>query len=125
MTKFDDPLKLIEAGLAYLVNHPEPITYSDFNAALGNHFDLNTEEGRYAIGQVLGLITDRLRDSSPNTRHFMLSALVHTKGGDPGAGFYKLAVDLRLLKPNASEFDRMDFWVGQVKAIRDYYGYNA
>jgi hypothetical protein len=122
MTNIDNPLELLQAGLAHLVRHPEPITYSDFNSVPGSPFDLSSDEGRYTIGQVLGLITDRLREDNPYTRHFMISALVHTKGGDPGAEFYKLATELDLLKPNASDFDKMEFWVNQVKAIQTYYG---
>jgi hypothetical protein len=121
MSDSNDPVKLIENGLDHLVHHPEPITYSDFNALLGSRFDLSSDGGRYAFGQVLGLITERLREDDPDTRHFMISALVHTKGGDPGAGFYKLATELGLLKPNASDFDKMEFWVKQVKAIKEYY----
>jgi len=52
----------------------------------------------------------------------MISALVtYLDANDAGTGFYAFAQQLGLLPPNASAPARLDFWVGQVKALYEYY----
>lgn len=100
------------------------MTYSDFVVALADRtgsaaFNLDHDYDRARLGDLLGVITTRHRQSDPANHKLMISALVHTKGGGPGNGFYELAADLGLLRRNASDFTKMEFWVKQVNALRN------
>lgn len=54
--------------------------------------------------------------------HLMISALVcYLDANDAGSGFYAFAQDLGLLARKASADEKLEFWVGQVKALHAYY----
>jgi hypothetical protein len=57
----------------------------------------------------------------------MISALVvYMDGNDAGSGFYKLAQDLgELPSDTVSSRAREQFWIGQIKALYDYYRTHA
>jgi hypothetical protein len=67
---------------------------------------------------VLYLIVGRNRP----TTDLMISALVtDLDANDADTGFYAFAQELGLLPRNASASAKLDFWVGQVSALHQYY----
>ena len=77
-------------------------------------FDLETEGGRHALGQLLGDVT---REDYP-TSGVLLSALCTHKGGnDVGGGFFELATQLGLLPPRSSKERHDELWVSSVSAV--------
>lgn len=70
------------------------------------------------MGHLLGLIVER---DLPRSKA-MISAMVHYLGAnDAGSGFYKLAVELGLLTPNATSAQRDEFWIRQFEALSKAY----
>ncbi|MEV4299863.1 hypothetical protein [Microbispora rosea] len=118
--------ELTEAGLGFLIEcarRPGPVSYTELNHALVDRtgfsgFDFSRPDERGAVGYLLGRIVER---TYPQTG-LMLSALVTHQGGtDPGSGFYKLATEIKLLRPGASEAERDAFWIAQFKRVQQYY----
>jgi len=119
---------LVEVGLAFLREQARlncPTSYTDMNRELANRtglrpFDFDRDDERAAMGQLLSRITrlDRDERGSP----FMISALVHYLGeNDAGDGFYRFAAELGLLSRGASPTARLDFWIGQCRAVAEAY----
>jgi hypothetical protein len=117
---------LVHAGLTFLVDRARlgrVTSYTELNTTLSNRthartFDFERADERAAMGELLGLIVERNR---PETG-LMISALVHYLGeNDAGPGFYVFAQDLGLLAKNASQDDKLTFWVEQVSALHRYY----
>ena len=53
----------------------------------------------------------------------MLSSLVTLKGAnEPADGFFEFSIEIKRLKSNASNFDRLDFWVKEMKNVFNVYG---
>ncbi|MFF5110465.1 hypothetical protein [Streptosporangium sp. NPDC000509] len=118
--------QLTEAGLEFLVERaqtPGETSYEDLNNALTQRtglpgFDFGRADERAAIGYLLGLIVEK---NYPETK-LMISALVTHKGGaDPGGGFYALATQFGLLRPNASKSEKDAFWVDQYIRVQELY----
>lgn len=117
---------LADAGLAFLVeraNLAKMTSYTELNATLERRtglsgFDFSRADERAALGHLLYLIVERNRSSTG----LMISALVtYLDANDAGTGFYKLAQELGVLSPKASAEEKLDFWVGQVNALHQYY----
>jgi len=102
-------------------------TYGELNASLAHEtglaaFDLGTEGGRHALGQLLGDVT---RADYP-TSGLLLSALCSHKGGvDVGGGFFELAVELGLLAPKPSAAAKDEFWIKAVNSVFGAYAEGA
>lgn len=97
------------------------LTYSDLNNALTEEagvrsFDLRSDVGRRALGDLLGDVTTIDFPSSG----LMLSAIVTLKGqADVGQGFFASAQRLALLPKGASALDKEAFWISQVAQVHD------
>lgn len=118
--------RLVAAGLDFLIECAclgRVTSYTELNTALAERtglvaFDFHRADDRAAMGHLLGRIVER---NLPTTG-LMISALVHYLGAnDAGPGFYALATRLALLPKGASRLAKEEFWVGQVKALHDYY----
>lgn len=118
--------QLVEAGHEFLIERVRlgrPTSYTELNAVLVartglSSFDFARADERAAMGHLLGLIVEL---DLPRSKA-MISAMVHYLGAnDAGSGFYKLAVELGLLAPNATSAQRDKFWIRQFKALREAY----
>ena len=70
------------------------------------------------MGHLLYLIVERNRLATG----LMISALVtYLDANDAETGFYSFAQELGLLPRNVSATAKLDFWVGQVSALHQYY----
>lgn len=121
---------LTEVGLRFLIERAQlrkVTSYTELNTVLERRtglrrFDFERADERAAMGHLLGLIVER---EQPTTG-LMISALVnYLDANDAGPGFYKLAVELGLLKPGASAQAREEFWIKQVSALYDLYSKRA
>jgi hypothetical protein len=118
--------QLVDAGLAFLIECAQLrklTSYTELNATLVRRtglpgFDFSRADERAAMGHLLYQIVELNRPATG----FMISALVsYLDANDAGSGFYAYAQDLGLLTRNASWQQKLEFWIGQVKAIHDYY----
>jgi hypothetical protein len=115
-----------DAGLAFLAERArlaKLTSYTELNATLERRtglpgFDFGRADERAAMGHLLYLIVERNRPSTG----LMISALVtYLDANDAGTGFYAFAQELGLLPRNVSASVKLDFWVGQVSALHQYY----
>ncbi|WP_282944533.1 hypothetical protein [Cellulomonas endometrii] len=111
--------QLVAAGTEFLdecVRSGRTTSYTELTNKLVERtgtraFDFSLEKDRRAVGYLLGQIVTR---DFP-TRRFMLSAVVrYSDSNDAGPGFYKLAQQMGLLKPNT---DRLAFWTEQLRGL--------
>ncbi len=118
--------QLAESATAFLVERArlrKVTSYTELTATLVRRtglrgFDFDRADERAAMGHLLGLV---VQDNYPETG-LMLSALVHyLDSNDAGPGFYALAQEYGLLPRRASAEAKWTFWVGQVKAIHNFY----
>ena len=118
--------QLADAGLAFLIERARQrklTSYTELNATLVRRtglsgFDFSRADERAAMGHLLYLIVEM---SLPVTG-LMISALVtYLDANDAGGGFYAYAEDLGMLPGNASDQQKLDFWVRQVAALHKYY----
>ena len=118
--------RLIMAGEAFLIDRARmrrTTSYTELSAALAKRlgtraFDFDRQDERAAIGHLLGEIVERNR---PKTGLMISALVIYLDQNDAGTGFYSLAQDLGLLRRGASEAEKSDYWVGQVKALHDFY----
>jgi hypothetical protein len=117
---------LAEAGLEILADWARLAkvgSYTEFSDALENRtglpgFDFAQVNDRDGMAYLLELIVAR---SFPET-NLLLSALVTYSGSSaPGPGFCKIAEDLGLLPPGASDEAKLRFWTQQVDALQNHY----
>jgi hypothetical protein len=117
---------LAGAGLAFLIERgrlQKLTSYTELNATLVRRtglpgFDFSRADERAAMGHLLYLIVEQNRP----TTGLMISALVtYLDANDAGTGFYAFAQDLGLLSRKATAQERLDFWVGQVKKLHEFY----
>jgi hypothetical protein len=116
--------ELVEGGLEYLIEvagRGKMTSHVEFNQVLtsrtGRGFDFRIPEDRQAMGYLLTRIVQR---NFPETK-LIISALVpHRDSGEPGDGFYSLARELGLVKGRTTANMRLEFWLGQVKALHQY-----
>ena len=98
-------------------------SYTELNATLVRRtglsgFDFSRADERAAMGYLLYLIVELNRPATG----LMISVLVsYLDANDAGSGFYGYAQDLGMLQRNASAMQKLEFWAGQVKALREYY----
>ncbi|OON32101.1 hypothetical protein BSA16_07525 [Micromonospora sp. Rc5] len=121
--------RLTVAGLDFLIERARiggATTYTELNTTLTHRtgipgFDFDREDERAAIGRLLGLIVER---NYPATG-LMISALVrYLDAKYAGPGFYALATQLGLLGRNPSKTAKMEFWVGQLRALHRHYSHS-
>jgi hypothetical protein len=94
-------------------------TYGELNTLLTTMtglpaFDLGSEGGRHALGQLLG---DVSREDYPSSGVLLSALCTHKGGADVGRGFFDLAVQLGLLPPRSSAESRDVFWVKAVQSV--------
>jgi hypothetical protein len=100
------------------------IHYSDLNNVVAAQtgqptFDLSTDQGRWALGAVLGEVNDRTYP----VIGALLSALVWHKGSDDlGHGFYDYAQRRGMLRQRATRDEKLIFLAQQVRALLAYCG---
>src|SRR5258708_25147890 len=118
--------RLADAGLGFLIERArlgKLTSYTELNATLIRRtglpgFDFSRADERAAMGHLLYMIVELNRP----TTDLMISALVsYLDANDAGSGFYALAQDLGRLARKASAEEKLEFWVGQVQALHDYY----
>lgn len=117
--------RMVDDAVAFLSEQARlarVVTYSDLNSALARRghlpFDFATERDRTAVGEILGVATQRALDDSKT----MLSAIVvYIDRNEAGPGFYKLATGLGLLPNTATVDDKLAFWTAQVRAVHERY----
>jgi hypothetical protein len=123
----DDWDALVRAGLAFLVEQAKLnryTTYTELDAVLVRRtglrgFDFNRDDDRAAMGHLLGAIVDA---TFPRTGLMISAIVLYLNENNAGTGFYALAKDLGLLPPHASETEKEEFWVSQVKAVYKHFG---
>lgn len=102
----------------------QKVSYTELNAVLGlrstfRQFDFDLSSERAAIGHLLGRIVAADRPESG----VMLSAVVwYLNGSEAGPGFYDLAVELGLLRPNATDDEKLTFWFAELGRVHADYG---
>lgn len=117
--------RIVDDAVSFLTEQAQfklVTNYRDLNAALARQghvpFDFGLERDRAAVGAVLGEAVCRTIGDSK----VMLSAIVsYTGQNDPGAGFYKFAIELGLLPNTATADDKDAFWSRQVGAVHQRY----
>ncbi len=118
--------QLAGAGLVFLAERARLgrlTSYSELNITLMQRtglpgFDFTRADERVAMGHLLSRIVELNRP----TTNLMISALVcYLDANHPGSGFYALAQNLGLLSRNATAQQKLDYWVGQVAALHEYY----
>jgi hypothetical protein len=123
----DDPVwdQLARAGLEFLIERArlrKLTSYTELNATLIRRtglpgFDFSRADERAAMGHLLYLTVELNRSQT----NLMISALAtYLDANGAGTGFYAYAQDLGMLSRKASA-RQLDFWVGQVKELFDYY----
>jgi hypothetical protein len=122
--------QLARVGLEFLIERArlrKLTSYTEFNATLVRRtglpgFDFNRADERAAVGHLLYLIVELNRPLTDR----MISALVtYLDANDAGSGFYAYAQELGMLSRKASAQQKLDFWVGQVTDLHDYYSRQA
>lgn len=117
--------KLEEAGWEFLVSQARlhrTTSYTEMNTVLARRtgvreFDFGLDGERRAMGELLGQLSER----SFGDAHLLISVLVqYLNANDAGQGFYQLAQRKKLLRPHASEDEKLVFWVEHVKAVHAY-----
>ncbi|WP_236244097.1 hypothetical protein [Streptomyces sp. CC210A] len=126
--------ELVHAGRKFLIERAKLDTttsYTELNATLARRtgcrpFDFERADERAAMGHLLGLIVEDDQRREPTDPPLMLSALViYLNANDAGSGFYQLAKEQGLLSVSASADERLVFWAGQLKRIRERYAARA
>ncbi len=98
-------------------------TYTELNQVLSQRtglprFDFDLESERADMGRLLGRVTAETFD---RIGAMLSSLVVYLNANDAGPGFYKLAIQMELFPPAANADQRLEFWIGQVRAVHDYY----
>lgn len=122
--------QLTAAGEAFLIERARlarVTSYTELNATLVHRtdrpgFDFDRQDERAATGHLPGLIVARNR---PATKLMISSLVTYLDANDAGPGFYALAQQLGELPRGASAVAKWEFWVGQVKAMHEYYSSRA
>lgn len=118
--------RLTHVGLDFLVERARmgrPTSYTEMNTVLHQRtrlppFNFELDHDRAAMGYLLGRILELDRPTSGR----MITALVnYLDQNDAGPGFYRIAQQHGLLRKNASEHDKFEFWAGEVTAVYEHY----
>ena len=91
-----------------------PIYYGELYEMIGlNH---NNDLDRKRGGEILGEVNNKSGSS------FLLSSFVVSRGGNgPHGGYYNLAESLGRISRNLSEDEKQEFWIKEMKRVRDKY----
>lgn len=90
------------------------ITYGELRDVLG--WKMSGSQFQHEIAQLLGEITE---DEVRLHKRPMLSAtVINQEDNSPGPGFFNLARDMKMLTPGEEEYD---FWLRELKRVRDYW----
>lgn len=95
-------------------------SYSELNHVLADNagqpeWNFDWEADRAAMGELLGLLSDR----SFGECRIMISVLcMYLHGNDVAPGFYNKAIDLGLLQPGQSRATRGAFWIEHLKKVQ-------
>jgi hypothetical protein len=117
---------LEEAGWEFLnaqARLERTTSYTEMNTVLArrtgvSEFDFDLDGERHAMGELLGQLSER----SFAQVGLLISVLVqYLNANDAGPGFYDLAKRKRLLRPRASQDEKLIFWVGHVKAVHAHH----
>jgi hypothetical protein len=98
-------------------------SYTETNTVLARRtrvreFDFDLDSERHAMGELL----EQLSLRSFAQTGLLISVLVqYLNANDAGQGFYRLAQRKRLLRPRASQDDKLIFWVGHVQAVHAHH----
>jgi hypothetical protein len=98
-------------------------SYLEMNTVLARRtgvreFDFGLDGERRAIGELLG----QLSEQSFARAGLLISVLVqYLNANDAGPGFYELAQRKKLLRPRASQDDKLIFWGGHIKVVCAYH----
>jgi hypothetical protein len=124
----DDVIRdqLAQVGLEFLVERArlrKLTSYTELNATLMRRtglpgFDFSRADERAAMGHLLYLIVELNR---PLTGRMISALVTYLDANDAGSGFYAYAQDLGMLSRKSSAQQKLDFWVGQVSDLHDYY----
>lgn len=114
--------KLVHATierLRALARDQQLTTYSALNRELADTtalapFDLGSEGGRHAMGQMLG---DATRQDYPTSKVLLSALCTHRDGVDVGHGFYNLAKELGVLPAKSSADAKHLFWITTVQEV--------
>lgn len=118
--------QLRQAAEAFLIEtaREEGLTdYTKLNEALTERtqlpgFDYTQESERAAVGRLLGEVSRQ----SHAEHGIMLSALVtHRGSNNEGAGFYKLAAELKEMPAKPTALEKEKAFVDLVKAVHKHY----
>jgi hypothetical protein len=118
--------RLARAGRKFLIERARmgrPTSYTEMNAVLHQRtglppFNFDLDHDRAAMGYLLGCILELDQPTSGR----MITALVnYLDQNDAGPGFYRIAQEYGLLRQNASEQDKFEFWACEVTAVYEHY----
>jgi hypothetical protein len=91
------------------------VYFGDVYSFIG--LDVNDLSQQDKGGYILTEVNKELKD-----RNILLSAIVVNKEKmAPYAGFYPLALEWKLLSPNAKEDKKMFFWAEEVRKVFEFY----
>jgi len=112
-----------KAGWEFLVAQARlerTTSYTETNTVLARRtgfreFDFDLDGERHAMGELLEQLSLR---SFTQTGNLLISVLVqYLNANDAGPGFYRLAQRKGLLRPRASQDEKLTFWVSHVRAV--------
>lgn len=98
-------------------------TYTELNSVLHRRtgaipFDFAKDGDRAAMGALLGEVA---RTQLPTAGALVSSIVLYLNENDAGGGFYRLAIELKLLTPKPTSDQKLTFWSRQMNATYDYY----
>lgn len=98
-------------------------TYTELNSVLQRRtgarpFDFAKDGDRAAMGALLGEVA---RTQLPSVGALVSSIVLYLHENDAGGGFYRLAIELKLLAPKPTPDQKLAFWSRQMNATYDYY----
>lgn len=102
---------LVFSALINAAQYRGTVTYSEIAELMGL-----PSRGGYMSGETGHVLGDISEDEHEQGRP-MLSAIAVTVNGQPGAGFFALAMQLNRLHQEASEEERLRFWEVEKAAI--------
>ena len=70
------------------------------------------------MGALLGEVAKR---ELPDVGALVSAIVLCLNENDAGAGFYRLAVELRMLPPRATADQKLTFWAEQVRRVHSHY----
>jgi hypothetical protein len=108
---------LIYDRLTQLAKGEKLTTYGEIAPIVG--LSMDNEPDRDSMSRLLAEVA-RYEESN---RRPMLTAIVVHSGGDnnPGEGFFAIAKEFGRFNGSRDQLKRLEFWVGQVKAVHKHW----